>query len=231
MRWWPWLAYPDVHILDREGIITANQELDLDVEARRCEIRKKGYAEVAHRSPDKGFHFHTGRPLTRMLGLGKVSIMLPVVIVSVLLTIGLAACGGTESPAPTATPSSTPWAVPESWEPAQRDYFASVRNAFQRHVTENEVCLEKDDRDPDFAPCLTRTWRALHEALDFEPPSVAGPARDEHVTLRDAVGAMLALHERAESEGDAAFAADGPDATAAFESAFAAWFDALEEIR
>jgi len=39
---------------------------DLDQEALRCEIRKE-YAEVATR-PSRGFHFHTGRPLARMLG-------------------------------------------------------------------------------------------------------------------------------------------------------------------
>lgn len=38
----------------------------VDVETLRCEIRKE-YAEVAG-SPDKGFHFHTGRPLAKLLG-------------------------------------------------------------------------------------------------------------------------------------------------------------------
>ena len=36
------------------------------VEALRCEIRRE-YAEVAT-NPNKGFHFHTGRPLARRLG-------------------------------------------------------------------------------------------------------------------------------------------------------------------
>ena len=44
----------------------AKQELDLDVEVLRREIRKE-YAEVAS-SPGKGFHFHTGRPLAGILG-------------------------------------------------------------------------------------------------------------------------------------------------------------------
>ena len=39
---------------------------DLDQEALRCEIRRE-YAEVAMH-PSRGFHFHTGRPLARMLG-------------------------------------------------------------------------------------------------------------------------------------------------------------------
>lgn len=39
---------------------------EVDRESLRCEIRKE-YAEVA-RNPSKGFHFHTGRPLARMLG-------------------------------------------------------------------------------------------------------------------------------------------------------------------
>ncbi|TEU13467.1 MAG: methyltransferase domain-containing protein [Anaerolineales bacterium] len=39
---------------------------DVDVETLRCEIRKE-YAEVAS-NPEKGFHFHTGRPLAKMLG-------------------------------------------------------------------------------------------------------------------------------------------------------------------
>jgi arsenite methyltransferase len=39
---------------------------DVDRESLRCEIRKE-YTEVA-RNPSKGFHFHTGRPLARMLG-------------------------------------------------------------------------------------------------------------------------------------------------------------------
>lgn len=39
---------------------------ELDEEALRCEIRRE-YAEVATH-PSRGFHFHTGRPLARMLG-------------------------------------------------------------------------------------------------------------------------------------------------------------------
>jgi SAM-dependent methyltransferase len=38
----------------------------LDVETLRCEIQKE-YAEVASQ-PTKGFHFHTGRPLAKLLG-------------------------------------------------------------------------------------------------------------------------------------------------------------------
>ena len=38
---------------------------ELDLEALRCEIRRE-YAEVAAH-PEKGFHFHTGRPLARLL--------------------------------------------------------------------------------------------------------------------------------------------------------------------
>ena len=40
--------------------------IDLDTELLRSEIQKE-YAEVALH-PEKGFHFHTGRPLVRMLG-------------------------------------------------------------------------------------------------------------------------------------------------------------------
>ncbi len=39
---------------------------NVDIETLRCAIRKE-YAEVAS-SPEKGFHFHTGRPLAKMLG-------------------------------------------------------------------------------------------------------------------------------------------------------------------
>ncbi|UCC84301.1 MAG: methyltransferase domain-containing protein [Gemmatimonadota bacterium] len=39
---------------------------DVDVETLRCEIRNE-YAEVAD-NPGRGFHFHTGRPLAKMLG-------------------------------------------------------------------------------------------------------------------------------------------------------------------
>ena len=38
----------------------------LDIEALACEVQKK-YTEVAE-TPEHGFHFHTGRPLARMLG-------------------------------------------------------------------------------------------------------------------------------------------------------------------
>jgi SAM-dependent methyltransferase len=38
---------------------------DVDVETLRCEIQNE-YAEVAEH-PDRGFHFHTGRPLARIL--------------------------------------------------------------------------------------------------------------------------------------------------------------------
>lgn len=39
---------------------------NINLETLRCEISKE-YAEVA-RNPAKGFHFHTGRPLAKMLG-------------------------------------------------------------------------------------------------------------------------------------------------------------------
>lgn len=39
---------------------------DVDVETLRCEIRNE-YAEVAD-NPQRGFHFHTGRPLATILG-------------------------------------------------------------------------------------------------------------------------------------------------------------------
>lgn len=40
--------------------------VDISVETLRCEIKRE-YAEVAAH-PDKGFHFHTGRPLAKLLG-------------------------------------------------------------------------------------------------------------------------------------------------------------------
>ena len=40
--------------------------LKLDLDKLRGAIREE-YAEVAT-APNKGFHFHTGRPLARMLG-------------------------------------------------------------------------------------------------------------------------------------------------------------------
>ncbi len=45
---------------------------DVDVEQLRCEIRKE-YAEVA-KDPHRGFHFHTGRPLARLLGYASTSL-------------------------------------------------------------------------------------------------------------------------------------------------------------
>lgn len=45
-----------------QSISTTN----IDLQTLRCEIRNE-YAEVA-RNPEKGFHFHTGRPLANMLG-------------------------------------------------------------------------------------------------------------------------------------------------------------------
>ncbi len=39
---------------------------NVDIETLRCEIRKE-YVEVAN-NPEKGFHFHTGRPLAKILG-------------------------------------------------------------------------------------------------------------------------------------------------------------------
>jgi len=39
---------------------------DVDVETLRCEIRNE-YAEVAE-NPGRGFHFHTGRRLAKILG-------------------------------------------------------------------------------------------------------------------------------------------------------------------
>jgi SAM-dependent methyltransferase len=41
----------------------------LDVEALRCQISDK-YTEVA-KTPEKGFHFHTGRPLALILGYSE----------------------------------------------------------------------------------------------------------------------------------------------------------------
>jgi arsenite methyltransferase len=41
----------------------------VDVEALRCQISDK-YSEVA-KTPEKGFHFHTGKPLALMLGYSE----------------------------------------------------------------------------------------------------------------------------------------------------------------
>ncbi len=52
----------------------------VEVETLRREIRKE-YAEVA-RSPEKGFHFHTGRPLAKLLGYSDAWVdALPVSVV------------------------------------------------------------------------------------------------------------------------------------------------------
>jgi arsenite methyltransferase len=45
---------------------TAPTVPDVDLEGLRCAIRNE-YAEVAS-NPDKGFHFHTGRALTQIVG-------------------------------------------------------------------------------------------------------------------------------------------------------------------
>jgi SAM-dependent methyltransferase len=42
---------------------------DVDVDTLRCEIRNE-YAEVAD-NPGRGFHFHTGRPLAKILGYSQ----------------------------------------------------------------------------------------------------------------------------------------------------------------
>ena len=44
----------------------------VDAEALRCQIRDV-YIDVAL-TPDKGFHFHTGRPLTAMLGYDEADV-------------------------------------------------------------------------------------------------------------------------------------------------------------
>lgn len=44
----------------------------VDRDELRCQIEEK-YVEVA-RNPDKGFHFHTGRPLARMLDYGQADV-------------------------------------------------------------------------------------------------------------------------------------------------------------
>jgi len=41
----------------------------VDIETLRCQISDK-YTEVA-KTPEKGFHFHTGKPLARMLGYAE----------------------------------------------------------------------------------------------------------------------------------------------------------------
>jgi arsenite methyltransferase len=46
--------------------MTDNPAPAIDVEVLACEVQKK-YTEVAE-TPEHGFHFHTGRPLARMLG-------------------------------------------------------------------------------------------------------------------------------------------------------------------
>jgi SAM-dependent methyltransferase len=42
---------------------------EVDVDTLRCEIRNE-YAEVAD-NPQRGFHFHTGRPLAKILGYSE----------------------------------------------------------------------------------------------------------------------------------------------------------------
>lgn len=44
----------------------------VDQDELRCQIEEK-YADVAL-DPDKGFHFHTGRPLARMLAYGEADV-------------------------------------------------------------------------------------------------------------------------------------------------------------
>ena len=46
--------------------VNATAELNLDLDELRRAIQEE-YAEVALR-PEQGFHFHTGRPLARLLG-------------------------------------------------------------------------------------------------------------------------------------------------------------------
>lgn len=54
-----------------EGTISLPEPIpDLDRDGLRAAIQAE-YAEVAT-DPDKGFHFHTGRPLTRILGYADV---------------------------------------------------------------------------------------------------------------------------------------------------------------
>ena len=48
---------------------TGVQPAAVDVETLRCQISDK-YTEVA-KSPEKGFHFHTGKPLALMLGYSE----------------------------------------------------------------------------------------------------------------------------------------------------------------
>ena len=47
-------------------VTTANHTLSIDLESLRFAIQKE-YEQVAL-EPDRGFHFHTGRPLARLLG-------------------------------------------------------------------------------------------------------------------------------------------------------------------
>jgi SAM-dependent methyltransferase len=50
-------------------IATTVKALDLNLNELRAAIQEE-YREVAQ-SPEKGFHFHTGRPLTRLLGYNE----------------------------------------------------------------------------------------------------------------------------------------------------------------
>src|SRR5437764_13592022 len=59
----------------------------LDVQDLRSAIQAE-YAEVAT-NPDKGFHFHTGRPLARMLGYPEAEIdPLPEAVVESFAGVG-----------------------------------------------------------------------------------------------------------------------------------------------
>jgi arsenite methyltransferase len=54
-------------VITLEGVMTTEvRPAAVDVETLRCQISDK-YTEVA-KTPGKGFHFHTGRPLALMLG-------------------------------------------------------------------------------------------------------------------------------------------------------------------
>ena len=60
------LLGPDGHVLQRAPDMTTTTPPKVDLEALRCAIQEE--YEVVATDPGRGFHFHTGRPLARLLG-------------------------------------------------------------------------------------------------------------------------------------------------------------------
>lgn len=80
------------------------------------------------------------------------------------------------------------------YEDSVDDYFDNIERSFAVFLNESEICSERQDQK-----CLTEAVQKLYDDTDYLP-SEASWMGEAHGNLRDAIGVLLELNIRSETE-------------------------------